>query len=82
MSAAALKASLASLALPLVLGLGLAVWWSFFALQGCRREGSLSVAQVNLVPEDLGYLEAVWDLLRQVGCWRHNSLGFNGVGPV
>ena len=61
----------------------LAVWRRFLTLQGCRREGSFGVAaQVDLISEDLRDLKAVWDLLCEISCWSHNSLRFDGVGPV
>ena len=60
----------------------LVVWRGFFALEGCSREGCLGVAQINLVSEDLGYLEAIWDLLGEISFWGQNSLRFDGVGPV
>ena len=76
MSAAAVKAFLASLALFLVL----AVWRRFLTLQGCRREGSFGVAaQVDLISEDLRDLKAVWDLLCKISFWGYNRLRFDSV---
>ena len=61
----------------------LAVCWSFLALQSGCCKGSLGVvAQVNVIPEHLGDLEPVWDLLLEIGCWGHHSLGFNHERPV
>jgi hypothetical protein len=56
----------------------LAVCWSFLALQGGCRKGSFGVvAQVNVIPEHLGDLEPVWDLLLEIGCWGHHALRFD-----
>jgi hypothetical protein len=47
----------------------LAVWWGFFALKGYCGEGYFSIiAQINVIPEYLGDLESVWDLLLEIGC--------------
>jgi hypothetical protein len=66
-----------------ILILVLAVRWGFVALKGgCCCEGRLGVAQGELVPEELSYLEPVWDLLLEIFCGVQNSLRFDSKGLV
>jgi hypothetical protein len=50
----------------IILILVLAVKWGFVALKGGCCEGRLGVAQGKLVPEELSYLEPVWDLFLKI----------------
>jgi hypothetical protein len=65
-----------------ILILVLAVRWGFVALKSGCCEGRLGVAQGELVPEELSYLEPVWDLFLEICCGVQNSLRFDSKGPV